>query len=209
MKIQVEFNPRVVAGYRLIGYENRLLAAEDFNDDTKDAGEIGAGHTVTALYEVKLASAAGAAPEVRPVDDLKYQRPAELTDEANEGEMLTLKLRYKQPDGDTSKLLSFPIKDEGRTLRQVTRDFQFSAAVASFGMLLRDSKFKGDTSYDKVLKWAADASDDRESYRQEFLTLVRKAKSLTTPAEPEDTTPEDAPADSSDVEESSQDDDRG
>lgn len=206
VKIQVEFNPRVVGGYRLIGYENRLLAAEDFNDDTKDAGEIGAGHTVTALYEVKLASDEAAEetpPPVRPVDELKYQRPAELTDAADEDEMLTVKLRYKQPDGDTSKLLAFTVKDEGRSLRQVTRDFQFSAAVASFGMLLRDSKFKGDASYDKVLEWAAAASDDRESYRQEFLAMVRKAKSLAIPsANADDTEPVESDTSASDANDS-------
>src|SRR5205814_6202602 len=113
VKIQIEFNPRTVESYRLIGYENRLLAKEDFNDDTKDAGEIGAGHTVTALYEV--VPAGGDAPQVRPkVDELKYQKPAASTPPpATSPELLTVKLRYKEPDGATSKLLEFPVTDAG------------------------------------------------------------------------------------------------
>ncbi|MCB1797134.1 MAG: DUF3520 domain-containing protein, partial [Candidatus Competibacteraceae bacterium] len=114
VKIQIEFNPSEVSAYRLIGYENRILAAQDFNDDTKDAGEIGAGHTVTALYEI-IPAGADSEVNVPPIDELKYQqKPAPAAAATDSGELLTLKIRYKQPDGDTSKLLSFPITDNGK-----------------------------------------------------------------------------------------------
>jgi len=195
VKIQVEFNPAEVAAYRLIGYENRLLAKEDFNDDTKDAGEIGASHTVTALYEIVPVGSAFTntavgisenPAETRPlVDPLKYQRPrdkVELTQAAAGGETLTVKLRYKEPDGDTSKLLEFPAADLGQGLNAASADFRFAASVASFGMLLRDSKFKGDATFQSVEALAKSGlGADTSGYRQEFLSLVQKAAALPNP----------------------------
>ncbi|MCE5325897.1 MAG: von Willebrand factor type A domain-containing protein [Planctomycetaceae bacterium] len=183
VKIQVEFNPAKVASYRLIGYENRMLRKEDFNDDKKDAGEIGAGHTVTVLYEL---IPAGDQVPASGVDDLKYSRPAQVTEAAKSGETLTLKLRYKAPDGDTSKLLSFPIKDEGKDFPKADADMQFAAAVASFGMQLRDSQYKGAYTLDAVLELARSAKGaDAEGYRAEFIKLVEMAKSLGKIPEPQ------------------------
>ncbi|HPM84473.1 MAG TPA: von Willebrand factor type A domain-containing protein [Candidatus Anammoximicrobium sp.] len=179
VKIQVEFNPQQVSAYRLIGYENRILAAQDFNDDKKDAGEIGAGHTVTALYEIVPA---GTASDVRPppVDDLRYQTKGAPNEAAQSGELLTLKMRYKAPDGDTSTKLEFPARDEGRRFGQASQDFRFAAAVASFGMLLRDSQYKGSATYAGVLETATEAaSGDTTGYREEFLKMVARARELT------------------------------
>ena len=177
VKIQVEFNPAQVAGYRLLGYENRMLRTEDFNDDKKDAGEIGAGHTVTALYEIVPTGKAVGTPSVDP---LKYQQPAKPASEgAASDELLTLKIRYKQPDGDTSTKLEFPISDAGGSFATATDDFQFAAAVASFGMLLRDSEHRGNASYAAVLKIAENgAKRDPHGYRAEFLQLVERARQL-------------------------------
>ncbi len=177
VKIQVEFNPERVAAYRLIGYENRLLAAEDFNDDTKDAGEIGAGHTVTALYEIVPA---GQPIDLPGVDPLKYQKPMQKTDAAKSGELFTLKLRYKQPDGDASKLIERPVTDIGESWAEASDDFRFAAAVAGFGMLLRDSPHKGKATYDSILELAGKAlGEDPRGYRKEFLDLVSAAKKLS------------------------------
>ena len=177
VKIQVEFNPNKVGAYRLIGYENRILAAQDFNDDTKDAGEIGAGHTVTAFYEI--IPAGENVDDVKTVDDLKYQKDKELTPAADSDEWMTLKLRYKQPEGKTSKLLEFPLVDEPIPFAQADREYQFAASVASFGMLLRNSKFKGNATYASVEEIAQSASGgDENGYRIEFVQLVSKAKEL-------------------------------
>ncbi|MFG0294735.1 MAG: von Willebrand factor type A domain-containing protein [Maioricimonas sp. JB045] len=177
VKIQVEFNPAQVAAYRLIGYENRMLAKEDFNDDTKDAGEIGAGHTVTALYEIVPRGVES--PALANVDPLKYQQPAGLSTEAMSSEVLTLKLRYKEPDGQTSRKLEFPIRDSEAGFGQASRDFQFASAVAAFGMLLRQSEHKGVATYAAVEEWATPAiEDDGEGYRTEFLELIRTAAGL-------------------------------
>ncbi len=177
VKIQVEFNPNKVQAYRLIGYENRLLAAQDFNDDTKDAGEIGAGHTVTALYEVVPV---GVAIELPGVDELRYQKPADTSVSDGAGELCFLKLRYKQPDGDTSSLLEFPIADGGASYDQASGEFKFAASVAAFGMLLRDSKYKGGANYDTVLELGGEgAARDPHGYRAGFLEMVRKAKALS------------------------------
>ena len=174
VKIQVEFNPAKVRAYRLIGYENRLMAAQDFNDDTKDAGEIGAGHTVTALYEIVPA---GVEIDLPTTDALKYQQPAEVTGHSDD--LFFLKLRYKQPDGDTSKLLEFPIKDAGTAYAAASGEFKFAAAVAAFGMILRESKHAGTASYDSVLELGGEgAVRDPNGYRAEFLEMVRKAKEL-------------------------------
>jgi Ca-activated chloride channel family protein len=178
VKIQVEFNPAEVAAYRLIGYENRILAAEDFNDDTKDAGEIGAGHTVTALYEV-VPAGGEADVSTPPVDDLRYQSATKLSKAAKAGELLTLKIRYKQPDGDTSSLLTFPTEDKGTKFGQASQDFRFAAAVASFGMLLRDSQYKGNATFAGVLETATEAaSGDTSGYRAEFLEMIERARQI-------------------------------
>lgn len=189
VKIQIEFNPAMVAAYRLIGYENRILAAQDFNDDRKDAGEIGAGHSVTALYEIVPV---GQPIDVPSVDPLKYQRvegavsaaPAEpkpnLTPAATNGETMTVKLRYKQPQGDVSKLIERPVMDSVRQVSSASNDFRWSAAVAAFGMILRDSPHRGDTTCATVLDMAQGAvANDASGYRAEFVELVKKAQSLS------------------------------
>jgi Ca-activated chloride channel family protein len=239
VKIQIEFNPAAVAGYRLIGYENRVLAAEDFNDDKKDAGEIGAGHTVTALYEIVPA---GQKVDATDVDALKYapvtpqqngeaasaarseneetvisadedadliRRDAELTWDAdapvrNDVELLTLKIRYKQPDGDESTKLEFPVTDNGQAFNRASQEFQFASAVAGFGMLLRGSPYKGNATFAGVLEIAeaaikspgyasyartdpeeiqeavraASENRDPNGYRREFCEMVTRAKVL-------------------------------
>lgn len=171
VKIQVEFNPEVIESYRLIGYENRLLNDEDFNDDKKDAGEIGAGHSVTALYEVVLK---GQGSGVN-IDDLKYQNnevKGGLSDE-----MLTVKFRYKAPDGDKSKLIERVLPNKIETNNST--NFNFSAAVAGFGMLLRESEYKGDLSFDKVIKMAEKSKGiDKNGYRAQFIQLVDAAKTV-------------------------------
>ena len=177
VKIQVEFNPRQAAAYRLIGYENRLLRDQDFNDDTKDAGEIGAGHTVTALYEVVPF---GQKFDASGVDALKYQKPAEVSANAASRELMTIKIRYKDPDADDSKLLSVWVADAGTTLESASNNFKFSSAVAGFGMLLRDSKHKGDARYSDVAGLArAAAGADTQGYRTEFIQLVERAQTLS------------------------------
>ena len=177
VKIQVEFNPSQVKAYRLIGYENRKLAAEDFNDDTKDAGEIGAGHTVTALYELVPAGVPFQGPSVDP---LKYQQQTAPSPASATGESFTVKIRYKQPDGDTSQKLEFPITDAHQTWAQASPDFKFAAAVASFGMLLRDSEYKGSSTFDSALELAHEGiGADAYGYRAEFLKLLAAAKALS------------------------------
>jgi len=181
VKIQVEFNPAKVAGYRLIGYENRMLRKEEFNDDKKDAGDIGAGHTVTALYQVVPF---GLPVDSPAVDKLKYQKPkaAAPTGDPTSTEMLTVKLRYKQPDGDKSTKLDLPVKDRAMAFNDADDDFKFAAAVASFGMILRDSKHKGTYTLAGVAELAGGAlGDDRNGYRKEFVKLVHKARELKRP----------------------------
>ena len=175
VKVQVEFNPTRVRAYRLIGYENRMLAAEDFSDDTKDAGDLGAGHTVTALYEVIPAGVASATP-VRGLDDLRYQS-TEVRIEASSPELMFVKLRYKDPDGKRSRLVTHPVMD-GTTIP--SSDFTFAASVAAFAMVLRDSRYCGATDLEEVLRWARNSvGADREGYRREFLELVREAHRLS------------------------------
>jgi Ca-activated chloride channel family protein len=176
VKLQVEFNPRKVKAFRLIGYENRVLAHQDFNDDKKDAGDIGAGHTVTAFYEIVPPGEAVDAPAVDP---LKYQSPARSSTGADSGELLTLKLRYKQPDADQSSLVEVPLKDSGKAFQAADPDFRFAVAVAAFGMLLRESPHKGEADYGKVLAWAnASRGADEVGLRAEFVRLVDLARSL-------------------------------
>jgi Ca-activated chloride channel family protein len=176
VKIQVEMNPAKVKAYRLIGYENRLLAKEDFNDDRKDAGEIGAGHRVTALYELVPS---GAEQNLPSVDELRYQRPVALREAASSKELMTVKLRYKEPEGDTSRLLSFVLFD--KEVSRPSRDFQFASAVAAFGMILRESPFRGGADWDFVKKLArSGVGPDPNGYRREFLELVDLAREVSS-----------------------------
>jgi Ca-activated chloride channel family protein len=173
VKIQIEFNPVFVKEYRLVGYENRLLNEEDFDNDKKDAGELGAGHTVTALYEIV------------PVKDgtdqsrkLKYQQSTTLPDASETNELATIKFRYKKPDGDKSILMVETIPHTALPIGQTSDNFRFSAAVAGFGMLLRDSEYKGSMDYNHVLALArASKGKDEDGYRSEFIRLVELSES--------------------------------
>lgn len=187
VKLQVEFNPAKVQGYRLIGYENRMLAKEDFNDDKKDAGELGSGHTVTALYEVIPVGVNSSF--LKNVDSLKYQKDiVPLSKSSQTDEILTVKFRYKAPDGDVSKLIEHPVKDQQIPIAKTSDNFRFAASVAQFGMLLRDSEFKSNASYSDVLSLARKAKgNDEEGYRSEFVRLVESAQLLAkTKPEPKD-----------------------
>jgi Ca-activated chloride channel homolog len=185
VKIQVEFNPGRVASYRLIGYEKRMLRKEDFNNDKVDAGEIGAGHTVTALYEIVPAGSGATDPSasIPPVDPLKYQAPnpaaVATTQSAASEEMVTVKLRYKKPDGDRSELTERSFVDNGSKFENATRDLKFAAAVAEFGMILRDSQYKGNGTIGAVIEWAREGKGrDAAGYRAGFLELARKTQAL-------------------------------
>ena len=179
VKLQIEFNPEHVQAYRLVGYESRILNNEDFNDDTKDAGEMGAGHCVTAFYEI-------VPPGVRftgtgDVDPLKYQKPKKESRDKPEytgsRDLLTIKLRYKQPDGDASEKIELPVID-GKS-NSVSSDFRFASAVAMLGQLLGDSEFKADASYDKVISIAKSAlNDDEHGYRREFVRLAETIRGM-------------------------------
>ena len=177
VKLQVEFDPTVVATWRLLGYENRVLAAKDFADDTKDAGEIGAGHAVTAIYEVVPTSAAGATDGSAA---LRYQGPAPLTAAAGRGELLTLKIRHKEPDGEQSVLQTIALADPGpRAFSAASDDLRFASAVAAFGMMLTNSPDRGNATFADVRSWAEGArGQDAGGYRAEFIGLVDKAASL-------------------------------
>lgn len=171
VKIQVEFNPTKVKAYRLIGYENRLLNKEDFNDDKKDAGEIGSGHTVTALYEIIPADSD---EQVNTTDPLEFQQ----TKVVKSSDIMIVKIRYKKPDEDISKLLVERIKENDRKTLN-TDNYNFALAVAEFGMLLRDSEFKAKSSYSNVLALAKSSKgEDKEGYKSEFLKLVETAELL-------------------------------
>jgi Ca-activated chloride channel family protein len=177
VKFQLEFNPAKAAAYRLIGYENRLLRDQDFNDDTKDAGEMGAGHTVTALYEVVPAGQAWSNPGVDP---LKYQTPPQQSAHANSDELLTIKLRYKDPEASESKLLSVGVADAAGAWPQASNNFRFASAVAAFGLLLRDSQYKGAANFNNVAALARNSTgQDPHGYRTEFVHLVETAQTLS------------------------------
>ena len=178
VKLQVEFNPAKVQGYRLIGYENRMLAKEDFNDDKKDAGEMGSGHTVTALYEIIPVGVNS--DFLKGVDSLKYQKNiVPLSKSSYTDEIMTVKFRYKTPDGEVSKLIEHPVLDKQITIVKTSDNFRFASSVAEFGMLLRHSAFKSSSSFDNVLMLARKAKgNDVEGYRSEFLRLVESAQML-------------------------------
>lgn len=175
VKLQVEFNPEAVKGYRLIGYENRLLKDEDFNDDRKDAGEMGSGHTVTALYEI---IPVGSEEEIRAVDAPRYQKEMKTTPAGkSSGELAHIKIRYKAPDGDESQLFDHTV--DAVSTFMPSEDFRWSAAVCEFSLLLRDSKFKSAANYDQVLELAQNSlGEDPEGYRAEFIGLVKRAMAL-------------------------------
>jgi Ca-activated chloride channel family protein len=171
VKIQIEFNPAKVKAYRLIGYENRMLKSEDFNNDKKDAGELGSGHTVTALYEI---IPVGVESEFFKVDELKYQSSKIDPVGYNSKELMTVKLRYKNPDSDVSKLIVHPLLDNNIALEKTSENFRWSAAVASFGMLLRESEYAKEYTYDHVIQMAQNAKGvDSEGYRIEFINMVK------------------------------------
>jgi Ca-activated chloride channel family protein len=178
VKFQIEFNPARVESYRLIGYENRLLNEEDFNDDTKDAGEMGAGHMVTALYEIIPAGTSEKAPAIDP---LKYQvsKNHKIDEAGYPDELLTIKVRYKKPDGRTSMLLEKPVRDQVSRLDDVSDNLRFAAAVAEFGMILRNSEFKGKSTLEHAIDLAGNArGEDEDGYRSEMIRLMRVTKDM-------------------------------
>lgn len=171
VKLQIEFNPANVNAYRLIGYENRMLKSEDFNNDRKDAGELGSGHTVTALYEI---IPAGVENEFNKVDELRYQKPKTEPGKSYTNELMTVKLRYKKPDEDVSKLIVHRLTDSNTALAKTSDNFRWSASVAAFGMLLRESEYVRNYSYDEVVQLAQHArGKDEEGYRVEFVNMVK------------------------------------
>jgi Ca-activated chloride channel family protein len=175
VKVQIEFNPEKVKEYKLIGYENRILNDEDFNDDKKDAGEMGSGHRVVALYEiVPVGSSTGIS-----IDPLKYQTTDSKSPTDFSDEMMTVKTRYKEPQGSTSKLMTQPVKWSNPTIEKMSDNLKFACAVAEFGLILRNSAHKGKSSYDQVLNLARASKDkDEQGYRSEFVRLVEAAKLL-------------------------------
>jgi len=182
VKLQVEFNPMQVKGYRLVGYENRMLAKEDFNNDQKDAGDLGSGHTVTAIYEIVPPGTA--IPNYTSVDSLKYQSALQTKpikqNTAYGDERVTIKLRYKEPEGETSKLLTEVVKKAPVSFQQASDNLRFAAAVASFGLTLRSSSYKGVADFDLSLSMARGSlGADKEGYRREFIQLVEKARLLS------------------------------
>jgi Ca-activated chloride channel family protein len=176
VKFQLEFNPVKVDSYRLIGYENRLLNDEDFNDDTKDAGEMGSGHMVTALYEIVPA---GSGEKIPSVDPLKYQESRKIEERKYSSELVTIKVRYKTPDGRTSMLLEKPVKDYDDKIEDASENLRFAAAVTEFGMILRESEFKGNATLENALKLASSAKgEDEDGYRSEMIRLVNTVKEM-------------------------------
>ncbi|MBL4650980.1 MAG: von Willebrand factor type A domain-containing protein, partial [Aureispira sp.] len=186
VKLQIEFNPVQVQSYRLVGYENRLLNKEDFNDDTKDAGELGAGHTVTALYEVILFDNYKESKKddtAKKVDDLVYQKSKATHLAQTSQDLMTIKLRYKQPKGTQSILMALSVAKDIKPISKASENFRFASAVAGFGMLLRESEFSKDLTYDTVLELAQGAKGaDKEGYRKEFIGMVKKVRSMSAQA---------------------------
>ncbi len=176
VKLQVEFNHNRVQAYRLIGYENRILKNEDFRNDAKDAGDMGSGHTVTALYEIVPP---GVPINLPDAGDLKYQGKRSDTKVAKTGEWLTLRMRYKDPDSDDAREIAFPLPANGLR-KSGSTDFRFAASVAAFGLLLRDSEYKGSASWADVKEWAnASLGHDQKGYRRDFVDLAEQAEKLT------------------------------
>lgn len=172
VKLQLEFNPKQVKSYRLLGYENRMLATEDFENDLKDAGDLGSGHTIVALYEIVPADG-----EKEAKSKLKYQSTIFNDDEELEKELLTLKFRYKEPDGEKSKLMTYVIKKKLK--ENMSENFRFASAVAEFGLLIRESEYKGDASFEKLIERAQKSKgDDLKGYRSEFIQLAEKGEIL-------------------------------
>ena len=181
VKLQLEFNPAKVQGYRLIGYENRMLNKEDFNDDKKDAGEMGSGHTVTAMYEI---IPVGVESEfLASVDELKYQKNIKVQKSpATRDELLTVKLRYKAPEGSKSKLIEKALIDNQIKMESSSNNFRFAAAVAEFGMLLRNSEFKGESNFKQAIALAKGAKGkDTHGYRKELIDMMEVMQSIVTP----------------------------
>jgi Ca-activated chloride channel family protein len=175
VKLQVEFNPAKIAGYRLIGYENRILRNEDFRNDAKDAGDMGSGHTCTALYEIVPVGEKVVVGEVEP---LKYQTKTELTDAAKTGEWLTVRMRYKHPETDKASEVSSILAADGLA-KEASESLRFAGAASAFGMILRDSEYRGSADFDKVIEWARPAiGPDKGGHRAEFIRLVEKAKDV-------------------------------
>jgi len=177
VKFQIEFNPSFVKSYRLVGYENRLLNDEDFNDDTKDAGEMGSGHTVTALYELIPAASR---EKHNSIDPLRYQVMKVPVTEASGDELLTIKLRYKEPDGARSRLYEKAIGNRVKEYGETSERYRFSAAVAGFGMLLRNSEYKGTMTYNDVIRMAGEGRGiDEDGYRSEFIRLIKSVRDMS------------------------------
>jgi len=173
VKLQVEFNPARVKGYRLIGYVNRRLKNEDFNNDKKDAGEMGAGHTVTAFYEL---IPAGSDEELPGVDKLKYQKDKTASSASASDELVTIKLRYKAPKEDKSRLMVHPVVDKGVPWRQTSANFRFASSVVEFGLMLRDSPFKAKATWESLIARAKGAKGkDAEGYRAAFIQMAERA----------------------------------
>jgi Ca-activated chloride channel family protein len=195
VKFQIEFNPARVESYRLIGYENRLLNDEDFNDDKKDAGEMGSGHNVTALYEIVPAGSDEERPSVDPLryqrnetveshnDDYAYQQNKEY--QSNK-EYLNIKIRYKKPDGKTSMLLEKPVKGGVKEIGYASENMRFAAAISEFGMILRSSEFKGNSTLQDAIDLAGGArGEDEEGYRAEAIRLMKTVRDLKLTSERE------------------------
>jgi Ca-activated chloride channel family protein len=178
VKLQIEFNPAKVKAYRLIGYENRMLKNEDFNNDKKDAGELGSGHTVTALYEI---IPVGVESEFFKIDQLKYQSTTIDPKAEKTKELMTIKFRYKDPNGEESKLIVHPLQDSNIALAKTSDNFRWSASVAAFGMLLRESEYLKTYSYDEVVQMAQSSKGiDKEGYRIEFINMVKSFGTLAS-----------------------------
>ncbi len=176
VKLQIEFNPAKVKAYRLIGYENRMLKNEDFNNDKKDAGELGSGHTVTALYEI---IPVGVESEFYKIDDLKYQTTKIDPKAVKTNEIMTVKFRYKKPTEEISKLIVHPLLDQNIAIEKTSNDFRWSAAVAAFGMILRESEYvKGFTTQDVTALAQGAKGIDKEGYRIEFINLTKSVETL-------------------------------
>lgn len=178
VKLQIEFNPAHVKEYRLIGYENRIMNDEDFNNDKKDSGDLGAGHTVTALYEIIPKNSKESM--ISTVDQLKYQDRNLTSNASDDPDLMTIKLRYKAPEADVSELIELSTRDQATSLNETSDNFRFSAAVAEFAMLLRNSKYKGGATYEGVEDLAQSAKgEDLDGYRNEFLRIVKLGETFS------------------------------